>query len=241
MQQQQQQQRWSFNRNNASGEANATTDTWDALYRHAPPIFKQIDARIGELYEAEGTVFRNRSERGDGSTVPTNITDLPNKTALRQVDRCLQETITRLMDGAIESGYAQCDDGGKTPSDAMITVKIPLAEWGELRRLMLQLKGSSSILVKNVGDTVDSIKNTQKSLKRLNTEIREFVATVWSINAERSKAFPPFFTDLGPLYPSVYGTGAVSTSTIITNSKSTTAQRSGGATSATQPDSTPPT
>lgn len=213
----QQQQRWSFKRFGADAEAQATVSTWDEIYRSGQTLFEQVDSRKGELYEAETMINHDLSGIIAGLPHPQNLHSLRKhiRSTMEGIKGC---PVTETIDSASVGG-----------EDEQINVSVSREEWDKFRELVNNMDHLSTALVRTVLTTSGIIKNTQKSLRTLDSNIKEFIATVWSINAERTKAFPPFFTDLGPLHASVYGLGCMTTQsttkTPSSSSKSTAKKR----------------
>lgn len=185
--------RWSFRRFGADAEAQATSDTWDDIYRHGPALVAEIDRRKGDLYEAEATLT---------GPIDANIAGLPNKATLRAVRQRIRATTREMLESA---------GGAEEGADGTVHLRMPVEQWRRFCELAEQMDGLARALFANVQSGAEAVQNTQKSLKKLDTQLREFITTVWDLNSERAKAFPPFFTDLGPLHASVYGMGCMTT------------------------------
>jgi len=219
-QQQHQQQRWSFRRFGSHTEAQSTSDTWDDIYRYGPDLVAQVDSRKGELYEADSIV---------SGELRTNVAELPNNTTVRDLGKHIKTTIEAIHRSPVvhkinEAMGESIDVRPKDVGDegARVVVEMSRVEWERFVDLLSKMDKLTAGLVKRVVDTASIVRSTQKSLKTLDAQLKEFIATVWGINAERAKAFPPFFTDLGPLHASVYGLGCM-TSTTTTSAPTSSA------------------
>lgn len=190
---------WSFRRFGADVEGQATLDTWDSIYRHGPGLVKEIDRRMGDLYEAEAKVM---------GPVNTSVTGMPNKVKMRTLQQHVR-SVTR----EIRTDYLV---GGTEEDDGMVHLRMPVEKWKRFQELTEQMDQLVKVLASKVSSSAEAVRNTQRSLKKIDTDIKEFIAMVMEFNRKRMAAFPPFYTELGSLHASLYGLGCMTTNTTTT-------------------------
>jgi hypothetical protein len=79
---------------------------------------------------------------------------------------------------------------------------------GDLEHLLVVFIRHSQALLKHANAALTKLHQTRTIVSAQNDKVREFINTVWSMNLEQNRAFPPFF-DLGPLDAPLYGIGHV--------------------------------
>lgn len=214
-------ERWSFRRFEADVQAQASADTWDELHRRGLAVLTEIDENDGSLYETS----RQAEEAMRVLAIPRTA---DCTAAARQSTAAARDLLATLQDVAPLTAAAG-GEGGGDPDSNMYVVSLNARQIETLRRQLRAWVSEASKLVARTNTTIETVRATRERLGAMDTRVRDFILTIWSLNAEKAKAYPPFFADIGPIESTLYGIGRTTTSTSTTAAAAAAGQATSGA------------
>lgn len=218
--------RWAFRRFDADAQAQAASDTWDELHRRGLSIMAEIDQDDGALYEASRRTEESMRTLAIPRTTDCTAAARQSTAAARALLKILQEIAPPPPPAPADrgdGGDATGGAGGEEEDEEGVYI-VPL-NGRQIAGLCAHLEtwvGEASKLAARTNATIENAQGTRKRLGELDTRIRDFILTIWSLNAEKAKAYPPFFSNIGPIESTLYGIGRTTTTTTSTTATSST-------------------
>lgn len=204
---------WSFRRFGSDKQAQCASDTWDQLHSQAAPLLQGINDRQRDLYQAENNLQQALEATRVPRTRDCSSASRESVSAAHKVLQTLKETLDAAgpapvfeptLDTLLVGGLRQPHGGSSTTT---LSIELTRAEAEELQGQLQRWIESSRRVVGCCEAAIASATGAREVLGTYNSRVRDFILTVWQTNAEQAKSHPPFFLDLGPLDPSLYGMG----------------------------------
>lgn len=209
--------RWAFRRFDADAQAQAASDTWDELHRRGLSIMAEIDQDDGALYEASRRTEESMRTLAIPRTTDCTAAARQSTAAARALLKILQEVAPPPPPSAGQGGEKEAGGG----EEEVYIVPLTGRQIASLCAHLETWVGEASKLAARTNATIENAQGTRKRLGELDTRIRDFILTIWSLNAEKAKAYPPFFSNIGPIESTLYGIGRTTTTTSTTTTSST--------------------
>lgn len=199
---------WSFRRFGADDRAQAMTDTWDELQSVPLPILDRLTSHHRDLYQSEQVLHeRSQAVFQDPSSPHQQHHTLSRKDAsalVKETKQAAARVLTTLNVVDQTQGSFDVDIDGE--ENKTMYIQMQRAEFVALQEELRRFVKGSSQLASHCESVLKVSNEARTALGRELETIRSFITTIWSINAENAKAFPPFL-DLGILDASLYGIG----------------------------------
>ena len=219
--------RWAFRRFDADVQAQATADTWDELHRRGLSIMAEIDQDDGSLYETSRQTEESMRALAIPRTTDCTAAARQSTAAARALLKILQEIPPPPPSPSSSSSSREGGKGGSDPDEEVYIVPLNGRQIAGLCKHLEAWVSEASKLATRTNATIENARGTRKRLGELDTRIRDFILTIWSLNAEKAKAYPPFFSNIGPIESTLYGIGRTTSTTTTTTTNSSTSTNSG--------------
>lgn len=192
-------------------------DTWKELRTRSEALLKVLDERDRDLFRAQKDVADALK-----NTAPT-ISAIPRTHGYRilRSTRSSAEKLLKMLEAAASGpAYGTSSSSSRPAGDVILS--LPAQDYTALRlELRAYLQGSGALMT-NTEAALKATGDLRESVASTNSAMRNFVLSVWSLNAQRMRAYPPFFSQLGPLSPGLYGWGRTDPSAPPTTTTTTT-------------------
>lgn len=209
-------ERWAFRRFDAPAQAQTAADTWEELHRRGLPIMTELQQHDGSLYETSRETEETMRALGIPRTTECSAAARQSAASARILLKTLQQIAPPPPPTTPETPetLAKGEDA--------YTVTLSRRQIADLVRHLEAWLVDSGKLAARTNATIETAQATRKRLGEFNTRIRDFILTIWSINAEKAKAYPPFWSDIGPIEATLHGIGRTTTSKTSTHTAAAT-------------------
>lgn len=188
----------SFRRLGADIEAQGASQTWTSLRSLTAPLLEELLHRRDDLYQAE-TVLSDSMK----------LTFIPRIVDCRNANRSALDSARWLQLLLSSYAVAEAGEAEEEEEEEEIVISLKRSELKDLQMHVSAWINHSQRMRACCESAITATKKSNNALAGVEAKLRDFIYNLWGFMAERSKAFPPYFSHLGPLQPSLYGMGRV--------------------------------